>query len=208
MSTPPSAPPPPEADTRRPGGRWKTWQLAAAALVALIIGVGIGSAGGGEVDDSEPQEQAGAEVEDLEAEIDRLEDELEARDEALAAAVEQAEAEPEPEATEEPEPEPEPEAEAAEEDGTYTVGDYTFADVQVGEDFAGDFEIRTRMTNNGDAKDSVGIKATLFSGGSVVGTADGIVNDVDGGATVTMEMFSTDEHVEWDEIEFQVEYEF
>lgn len=64
------------------------------------------------------------------------------------------------------------------------------------------------MTNTGQARDSVAVTATLFSGGSVVGTATGFAAAIASGATITLDMFSTDEYTAWDEVEFQVDFEF
>ncbi len=228
----PPAPPEPYAQgspggpahgPNRPGGPGprtglRGWHLAAAAVVALVVGLGVGIGAGGGDDGN---------VAALEAEVDELWDEIQSRDGELAsldAALEQAEqdlaaAEADAQAardelaagggeTAAPAQSEEPaETAPAPADGEYSAGSYTFADVQVSEDFIGDFEVRTRMTNTGQARDSVAITATLFSGGSVVGTATGIATDVASDATITMEMLSTDEYTAWDEVEFQVDFE-
>lgn len=207
----PQSPPPPDGSTEaKPKRAWKTWHLAAVGIVAFLFGIAAGGTGGQELD-SEPSGSADDEVAALEEQVEQLEQELADRDDLLAAAEEQLattddETEPEPEP--EPEPETEPEPEPADQDGTYTAGDYSFADVQVSEDFAGDFEVRTRATNNGSDKSAVVVSATLFSGGSVVGTASGSVSDWASGQTVTLELISLDAHVDWDDIEFQIDAQF
>lgn len=202
---PTTQPPPPAADTAdKPKRAWKTWHLAAVGVVAFLVGIGAGGAGGEEAAQEEPAASedtaAAEEIEALEEQVAQLEEQLAERDELLAAAAEESpEEEPEPE----PEPAPEPE-----DDGTFTAGNYSFTDVQVREDGLGDFEVRTRATNNGSDKSAVIVSATMFADGSVVGTADGSVSDWAGGATVTLEMISLDDYVEWDEIEFQIDTEF
>lgn len=104
--------------------------------------------------------------------------------------------------------EPAEETERSSQDGTYSAGDFTFTDVQVSEDFGGSFELRTRATNNGQDYSMVSITATLFSGGSVVGTLTGVVSDWKAGQTRTVEFFSTDDYTEWDDIEFQIDMAF
>jgi hypothetical protein len=54
----------------------------------------------------------------------------------------------------------------------------------------------------------VGIKATILSGGSVVGTAQGAINDWPAGETRTVELVSLDDYQDWDEVELQIEYKF
>lgn len=217
----PGAGRPPDGPGERAGLRG--WHLAAAALLALVVGLGVGIGVGSGSDDGE-------EVAALEAEVDRLWDELQVRDGEVAAlseslertegdlAAAEAEAQaardeaagsdapPAPEASEEP-ADDEP-ADGTPADGEYLAGSYTFADVQVSEDFLGHVQVRTRMTNTGEARNSVAITATLSSGGSVVGTAIGFAVDVASGATITLHMLSTDVYTGWDEIEFQVDLEF
>jgi len=189
------------------------WHLGAAAAVALLVGFGAGVVVGGDT----------TRVENLEAQVDRLEDQLSARDDEIAtlgseltmAEQDLAAAGSEEAADAAPATEPtvneSDAAEADREDGPtgqeYTARSYVFSDVQVREDFVGDFDVRVRMTNTGTAKDYVGITATLFSDGSVVGTATGLASDVAADATITMEMISLDEYAEWDAIEFQVDAE-
>lgn len=92
--------------------------------------------------------------------------------------------------------------------GTFTAGDYTFADVQVTKDFADDFAIRTRVTNDGATKGGVTWTVTILDGGSVVGTGTTSATDFEAGATITIEFISFDPYVDWDEVEFQVDSEY
>jgi hypothetical protein len=201
-------PPPPQPQPDQ-GRAWKTWQLVVAGVAGLLLGLVFGAAGGDATDDGSAP-AATSDTSELEAEIERLQDEIAERDEALAAAADVADGQqPADEAETEPEAEPEPEPEPAEQGDVLTAGNYSFADVQVSEDFVNDFQVRTRMTNNGPARESVGITATIFSGGSVVATATGLASNVGEGATITLELMSTDDYRDdWDAIEFQVEYEF
>ena len=91
--------------------------------------------------------------------------------------------------------------------GTYTAGNYTLNDVQVSEDVVGDFEVRTRATNNGSDKSFVSLTATIFRDGSVVATASSFVSDWAAGETLTVEFISVDDYGDWDAIEFQVDSE-
>jgi hypothetical protein len=204
----PPPPPPPNQETAsynppapKAERTWKTWHLAAAVVIALVVGVGIGSAGDDDVQPTASEGASDEEIEALEEQVAKLEQELEERDELLAAAEEALEDEPEPE------PEPEPE-DADDEDGVYTARDYSFSDVQVSQDFVDDFQVRARATNNGAARQAVIVSATIFSAGSVVGTAQGSVSDWESGQTVTIEMISTDAYTDWDDIEFQIDTEF
>lgn len=55
-ATAPPAPPPPSGRTgegKSDGRRWKTWQMAVAVLVAFLLGIGIGAAGGETDDDGD-----------------------------------------------------------------------------------------------------------------------------------------------------------
>jgi hypothetical protein len=206
-TTPPPPPPPPPGGGATPpttdGGqdparRWKTWQLAATAFVALLLGV---AAGGGAGDPepaasggSAPQPTVTVTVKETQTETKRVPGPTETVTAAPTA--------PEPSGTGTA-------GEAGPQDGTYTAGAFELRDVQVSEDFAGDFAVRARVTNNGPEVDSLGISVTIFSGGSVVGTADGLVGDTFGtGETRTVEFVSSDPFTSWDEVEFQVEFSF
>lgn len=212
---------PPPAPAARGGLRG--WHLGVAAGAALVVGLGAGVLVGDGADS--------ARVAELETQVNRLEDQLTARDDEIAtldselnlaqqnlvaaeAAVEEA---PETESTANESDTADAEDADADTDAAddetatgaeYTAGSYVFSDVQVSEDFVGDFDVRVRMTNTGSAKDYVGITATLFADGSVVGTATGLASGVAADSTITMEMISLDDYVAWDAIEFQVDAEF
>lgn len=130
-------PPPPSAEgsatADEPAPRaWKTWQLAAASGVALVLGIGLGSAGDEPAPETiSPTGASSQEVAALDEQVADLKAELEARDETLAAArseIEALRAEPAPEPDEAAEPDPEPEPEADPEpagdttDGELTAG--------------------------------------------------------------------------------------
>jgi hypothetical protein len=117
-------------------------------------------------------------------------------EEPTPAAEEPAAEEPAPAA-------PEPEPEHAE-PGTFAAGQYEIADVQVREDHFGEFAVGARVTNTGEAVELVVLTATLFNGGSVVGTAEAAVDGFDAGTTRTVEFLSLDEYGPWDGIEFTV----
>ena len=87
------------------------------------------------------------------------------------------------------------------------AGNYGFADVQVSEDFAGDFEVQTRATNNGASQGFVGMSVTMFLDGSVVGVADAFVSDWAASDTQTVTFITLDDYTEWDAWEFQVDSE-
>jgi hypothetical protein len=218
--------------------RLRVWHALAAAVLALFVGIGIGAAGDGEEGDPPPAAQTGettqaadeeleqlggeneqlqetvesqrGEINDLELQIEALEEQLEVSGDALTRALAALAETQEQEAAEGEEPEPEPETEAPDDptDGGSTTGDYTFDDVQVRRDFVDDFEVRARVTNTGPSREAVGLAATIFRDGSVVGTASGSHNDWASGQTVTITFISLDSYTDWDEIEFQVEYEF
>lgn len=174
----------------------RTWPWIVGIVAAWLIGMAIGAAGGG---DTTPAAQPAAEpeVETIEIEVDSPEllDRLAELEEQLAAAEEAAEEQAEVE-------------EVAETEGDYTAGSYVLNDVQVSEDGIGDFQVRARVTNTGGAQSIVGLKATIFDGSTVVGTADAILSDVGAGETVTAEFLSVDGYTSWDSVEFQVDAEW
>lgn len=106
-----------------------------------------------------------------------------------------------------PAPAPAAQPEPTGSEGTYTVGDFTLTDVQVTEDSVGDFEIRARVTNNGDGADFVDIQGTLFHQGSVVADLEAF-EDFAAGQTRTVTLIGTDGYGPWDDIEFTVDAGF
>lgn len=99
MTQPP--PPPAGSSEQTPGGRWKTWHLAAAAGLALIVGIGLGGVGG---DDADGGATAAGDSRELQEEIERLQGEIDERDQALAEAAERAESASDGEEAGSPEP--------------------------------------------------------------------------------------------------------
>lgn len=194
---PPPPPPPLQPPSQGERGRRSVLTYAAVGVTSLLIGVGVGAAVGrtetrtvaGDVpqEDLDELEARADELDAREAELDEREAELDAPDASTA----------EPDAT----------APAAEPDELYNAGHYEFTDVQVNEDFTGDFVMRTRVTNTGSAVETASWTATLFSGGTVVATLNGFADGFDAGETVTVEFFGFDEYAGWDTIEFQVDFE-
>ena len=194
--------------------------VGASVLVALLVGVGIGLTDTSAQTDLEEQiaevdderDDAEAELDDAEEELAQLQGELGAAQEEVRRAEDRAdraseEATAAEAATEEaPTVEAEPDA-PVESDGTYTSGDFTINDVQVSEDFVGDFEVRARVTNNGGKARFVDLQATLFSGGSVVADVTALEN-FDAGQTRTITFTGVDNYKAWDEIEFTVDVGF
>jgi cytoskeletal protein RodZ len=90
----------------------------------------------------------------------------------------------------------------------HTVGRYEFRDVQVRADFANDFELRARVTNTGPTVSSVSWTATLFNQGTVVATLTGYADNFAEDETITVTFISLDAYGAWDDIEFQIDYEF
>jgi hypothetical protein len=200
---------PPEQLPRR-GHAFKTWQFVTGTFVALLLGLALGAAGQAPTDEPTAAE-AGADVTELEATVDQLRDELGANANEIAALeAEIASLEEELDsANEQLAAAPAPETDDGEQaSAEQTVGNYEFTDIQVSRDFVGDFQVRTRVRNTGPSRESVSITASLFSEGSVVGTATGFHDLWDSDQTVTMELISIDTYTEWDQIEFQIDSEY
>jgi uncharacterized protein involved in outer membrane biogenesis len=179
------------------------------AGLALVLGAGAGAAGPtGEVIDLE------AEAADLREQLADAEGDSESAWTAAHAAESELEAaEAEASAAQNRVDELRGEAQSAEEPtavstaptGSYEADGYVFSDVQITKDFVGDFEVQARVTNESGASGMRFIDASVFSGGSVVATADAIER-IDAGETMTVELISTDNYDEgWDEVEFSVE---
>lgn len=113
------------------------------------------------------------------------------------------------EATEEETEETTEEEETADGVGSRRAGEhYLIEDIQVRKDFIDDFEVRARVTNEGESRSVVVLAATIFLDGSVVGSLSGVHSDWASGETITMEFIGLDEYGEWDDIEFQVDSQF
>lgn len=179
----------------------RRWLWPVLAALAFVFGIIIGAAGGDEQPEEASPQVEETESPELQQQVAALEEQLataQAKIEEQEAALAEAQA---------AEPAPEEPAEPQSEDGTYTVGQYEFADVQVGEDFAGDFEARARVTNTGDTREVVAWTMTVFQEGTVVGTLMGTASSLESGATVTVNFIGTDAHTDWDEVEFQTDME-
>ncbi len=158
--------------------------------------------------DAEKLDARGAELDERESTLNEREGELDDREEAVAAMEAAAESDDggeQDDASEESSDNSDP---GESDDGSHSAGSYSFSDVQVYEDGLGDFALRSRVTNTGSDQSGVIWTATLFNGGSVVGTLSGTAQDFSAEDTVTVEFFSTDAFGDWDEIEFQVDTQF
>ncbi|MBB5790748.1 FxLYD domain-containing protein [Jiangella mangrovi] len=203
---PPPPPPPPPGEPRR--RRW-VWPLV--AVLALLVGAGAGLVVGLAVDDdstpSAQQTPSPGETGDESDELERLRDRLaqieEQRDD-LKRRLDEARAELESRATETPE---EPlESEPTPFEGEFTVGDYTFTDVEVLRDFAGDFEVRATVTNDGDADvDFASLTATVLNGDEAVSTLTTSVSALAAGDSVEAQFIGFDDYGDWDAVEFSVD---
>lgn len=109
------------------------------------------------------------------------------------------------------EPEPPPPEEPALPPGAVQAGRYKFTDLQITEDFVGDFDMRSRVTNTGDSIGGVRWTATLFLEDRIVAVLVARVSDFGTGQTRTVDWLSTDDFVEGRylvEIQVDDEYEF
>lgn len=181
--------------------RWyrKGWALPVVALLAFLVGTCTGAVGGG---DAEQTAQRDAEPAPTVTVTETAEAE-EAEPAPTVTVTETAEA---PAPAEPPPAEP-PAAEPA--DGDYSAGPYRITDVQISEDFAGDFAARARVTNTGTAKQGVILRMTVFKGQSVIATLDGAISGIGANETKTVDFSSQDSYTaDWDRLEFQIETEF
>lgn len=182
--------------------------LVVTAAVALFIGVAIGLSDTGssslraELDDvTEERDDALDDLADAEEELEDLEAAVADALGEAARAERRADrarkrARNQAAATEQPS--------SDSDSGTYQVGDFTITDVQVSEDFGGDFELRARVTNNGGDMEFVDLQATLFSDGTVVGVVDAL-EDFDAGQTRTVTFIGSDSYTDWDKVEFTID---
>ncbi|PZF80090.1 FxLYD domain-containing protein [Jiangella anatolica] len=198
----PPPPPPPAAEPRR-----RRWVWPVVAVIALLAGGGAGVAVGMNLDDdSEPAAQQTPEPTGDSDELDELRERLEAveqqRDD-LKRRLDEARAELEQRATETPE-EPQ-ESEPTPFEGEFTVGSFTFTDVQVLRDFAGDFEVRATVTNDGDATvEFVSWTATVLYQGEQVSTLTTSASALAAGDSVEAQFIGFDDYGDWDAVEFAV----
>lgn len=209
---PPNTPPPSDGTTSPTTGKrplfrrtWVGW--VGGGLIGLFIGIG---AGAGTSPDAEDATAAGAEPTPAETVTVTAEPE--------PAETITVTAEPEPAETVTVTAEPEPAEQPAEDEpagngegtgGTYTAGQWSFTDVQIREDGLDDFEVRARVTNTGGNVEGVLWTVTLFSEGSVVGTASSSGQDIGAGETITATFTTTDDYTDGvDNVEFQVDTQF
>ncbi|RIQ16035.1 hypothetical protein DY240_23185 [Jiangella rhizosphaerae] len=188
------------------------WPLV--AVLALLAGGGAGVAVGVSLDDDEPaptaqetpapQETGGENDDELERLRERLEEVEQQRDD-LKRRLDEARAELESRETEPPEEEPEA-SEPTPFEGEFTDGAFTFTDVQVLRDFAGDFEVRATVTNTGDeAVDYVSWTATVLYQGEPVSTLTTSATELAAGASVDAQFIGFDDYGDWDAVEFSVD---
>lgn len=182
-------------------------------MLALVAGAG-GGLGLAAVldDDGEPSADGSGELAELRDELEAVRDELgqvrgqrddlkHRLDEARAAL---AEAETSAEAP--ADPPAEPPADATPLDGSFTAGEFTFAEVEVREDVVGDFEVGAQVTNDGDETVSyVSWTATVLLAGEPVSTLTASAIELAAGDTVEVTFIGYDEFGEWDSVEFQVD---
>ena len=220
----PSAPPPPPPPSGRTGPRRWVWPLLTvlALIVGAAAGIGVGLAiddddearpaaqqppsseetGNGSGDESGGGNSSG-ESEELEQLRDRLGEVEEQRDD-LKRRLDEARAELETRATETPE---EPlESEPTPFEGEFTVGDFTFTDVEVLRDFAGDFEVRATVTNDSDSEaEFASLTATVLNGGETVSTLTTSISALAAGDSVDAQFIGFDDYGDWDAVEFSVD---
>jgi hypothetical protein len=231
----PPASPEPAAEPTQPRVRGRVIAGVVAA-VAFVAGIAIGAVTQSEDEPEQPVaastdtgDDGGSETAALEEQVATLQgriDELTSERDGLqasvteleaaaaaaeaAAAAAQATATPTPAATPAATQAPAPSATATPPagEGTYTAGQYQFADVQVSDDGIGGFALRARVTNNGQAVAGALWTATLFLDGVVVATLNGSAQNFGAGATVTADFWSADPFGDYDTVEFQVDGQF
>lgn len=208
---PPAPPPPPPP----PAARRRRWVWPVVAVVALLAGGGAGVAVGMSLADDEsapaaqespaPQETGeGGDSDELERLRDRLEEVEQQRDD-LKRRLDEARAELDSGATEPPADES-LESEPTPFEGEFTDGVFTFTDVQVLRDFAGDFEVRATVTNTGDETvDYVDWTATVLNGGETVSTLTTSATGLAAGDSVDAQFIGFDDYGDWDAVEFAVD---
>jgi hypothetical protein len=183
----PGAPPRPGAPLPPPGpggparGRWKTWQLLVAMVVALLIGAGIGAAGASGDDDGEQ-----VVTRDTTTTSER---------QTTTTPERQTSTTPAPTTTAPPAP-ASPESKG-----------FVLESINIQKDFIDDFEATARIVDTQGGR-GAGFTVTVFSGNQVVATLSGSANDMPADQAVTVDLISTDDYRDWDRYEFQTDYEF
>ncbi|TDC52739.1 hypothetical protein E1212_07755 [Jiangella ureilytica] len=235
MSTPhppePSVSPEPATPPSRVRGRVIA---GVVAVVAFAAGIAIGAVTQSEDEPEQPvaastgtEDDGGSETAALEEQVAALQsrvDELTSERDGLQASVTELEAAAAaaaeaaaqatatqaatPAATQAPSPPATEETTPPGGEGTYTAGQFRFADVQVSDDGIGGFALRARVTNNGQAVAGALWTATLFLDGVVVATLNGSAQGFAAGATVTADFWSDDPFGDYDTVEFQVDGQF
>ncbi|TDD67833.1 bZIP transcription factor [Jiangella aurantiaca] len=211
----PPAPPPPPPPPAAPRRRW-VWPLV--AVLALLAGAGAGVAVGMSIDDDESSpvaqetpapedtsgETGGENDEELEQLRERLEEVEQQRDD-LKRRLDEARAELDSRETEPPEEESQ-ESEPTPFEGEFTDGVFTFTDVQVLRDFAGDFEVRATVTNTGDETvDYVSWTAIVLYQGEPVSTLTTSATELAAGDSVDAQFIGFDDYGDWDAVEFSID---
>lgn len=208
---PPAPPPPPPPVERRRRG----WVWPLVAVLALTAGGGAGVAVGMAIDDDEsdpvaqetsaPDETEGGDSDELEQLRERLEAVEQQRDD-LKQRLDEARAELDERETEPPAEEEPLESEPTPFEGEFTDGVFTFTDVQVLRDFAGDFEVRATVTNTGDETvDFASWTATVLYEGEQVSTLTTTATELAAGDSVDAQFIGFDDYGDWDAVEFAVD---
>lgn len=213
-SQPPPPPVVPEEPNRPSTGSTKRpiWRRTWVGWVGgILVGVLIGAAAG--ADDPSDTVEAEAAAEPAPTETVTVVETEEPEPVPAETVTVEADAEPQPAetvtVTETVTPEEAAPDAASSDDDVLSVGQWEFGDVQVSRDGLDDFEVRARVTNTGGTVDGVVWTVTMFSSGSVVGTASASATDVAGGSTTTQTFITQDDYVDGvDSVEFQVDAEF
>lgn len=189
--------------------------LLVVGAAFLVIGIGIG------LTDSEADEQVAeltAEVAELKADAEDLEEDLDeaeiatelAEDDAVAAGSRRSDLRREAQRLRRrldrltAQTSDSPDDASGDSD---SVSGFTFDDAQVRGDGIGDFEVRARVTNEGESAEFVDMQATLFSNGKVVADLDAF-EDFEERQTRTVTFTGTDSFGAWDDVEFTVDFGF
>jgi hypothetical protein len=207
------------ADTaRREPATWRTWQLAAAAGGALLLGLGLGGVVGAALTEGGGGGGDSTQVAALEDQVRSLQDEIASQDQMIddllglpgAAAPDDAPASGAEEADEAggPADDVAGRSGAGSAGDEIVVGELSFTAIDVFEDFANDFEVRARMTHDGaDAYEFLDLTATILDAdGRILGVLSAFESDVQPGDTRTVSFIGIDDYTpDWAELEITVD---